>query len=64
VTGGFSAGYDADKRLTRLPAAKTMAVVYDGLGRCLKRRSIWETISSPTTGGTNRGMGRMEWLKA
>jgi RHS repeat-associated protein len=44
-TGGFSAGYDADKRLTAIGSGEDYGqFVYDGLGRCLKRTVDWETI--------------------
>jgi RHS repeat-associated protein len=44
-TGGFSAGYDADKRLTAIGSGEDYGqFVYDGLGRCLKR-----TIDGDTT---------------
>jgi RHS repeat-associated protein len=44
-TGGFSAGYDADKRLTAIGSGENYGqFVYDGLGRCLKRTVDWETI--------------------
>jgi len=44
-TGGFSAGYDADKRLTAIASGEDYGqFVYDGLGRCLKRTIDWETI--------------------
>jgi len=44
-TGGFSAGYDADKRLTAIGSGEDYGqFVYDGLGRCLKRTIDWETI--------------------
>jgi RHS repeat-associated protein len=43
-TGGFSAGYDADKRLTAIGSGEDYGqFVYDGLGRCLKRTIDWET---------------------
>jgi len=45
VDGGFSAGYDADKRLTAIASGEDYGqFVYDGLGRCLKRTIDWETI--------------------
>jgi RHS repeat-associated protein len=44
-TGGFSAGYDADKRLTAIGSGEDYGTfTYDGLGRCLKRTIDWETI--------------------
>src|SRR5882724_3836177 len=44
-TGGFSAGYDADKRLTAIGSGEDYGqFVYDGLGRCLKRTIDWETV--------------------
>jgi RHS repeat-associated protein len=44
-TGGFSAGYDADKRLTAIGSGEDYGTfTCDGLGRCLKRTIDWETI--------------------
>lgn len=44
-TGGFSASYDAMNRLISAQASEnTTQFVYDGLGRCLKRKVNGETI--------------------
>lgn len=42
---GFSASYDAMNRLVSAQSSEDSAqFVYDGLGRCLKRKVSWETI--------------------